>query len=315
MKKAMEIQDELIQMPEWQMMNKIESLQLSFRIFSINAKQLINHISITEDPNEMHLSALENRHHLHEYQYELSRLLHNFTSSAFSLVDHTRRFYNKFYREKKIFPDYQNQIETVMSKNKYTQFFQGLRNFIIHKKIPNIGNNWAWNRDSGFQNSVFLNSAELLDFDDWKPEALTWIRGAEEGQIDLGNITRIYTDCITEFNGWFFHRLEEIHQDDITKIEKKKSEWRVEFGKHLPGLIDIEIRTYSKVHSKPETLFVQKIDASRYQEILNSTSNPITRATMLIQEVEQICTLKGETKQGVYSLFYSFYNIPQPESS
>jgi hypothetical protein len=84
------------------------------------------------------LWSLQNRPQLEQFQREVTRLLHNFVAAAFSLVDHARRFFGKHYKDAKSFPDYEDEVKRRFTEDPLCQFVQGLRNYFIHRKPPNI---------------------------------------------------------------------------------------------------------------------------------------------------------------------------------
>src|SRR5712692_2155125 len=99
---------ELREMPEYRLYIELESLSNSVYVLDANYSQLRDFLNfLANDPRANSLFWLKNRDKLQEIGKEIIRLIHNFVAASLSLIDHTRRLYNVFYKDTGRFPDYE----------------------------------------------------------------------------------------------------------------------------------------------------------------------------------------------------------------
>jgi hypothetical protein len=219
------IYEELISMPEWERIGEVRQFSLSLRIFEGNADELIGFLEkIKTGPVALALWHPENRLRLEEAGEEIARLLHNFVTGSFSLVDHARRFYDRNYRMDGRFGEYEAEVQARFAKDPLCQFVQGLRNFFVHKQTPNLSTTLSFRAGEDLDNSYYLAKEELQSFD-WNAKARSYLRGAP-ARIDLLAIVSAYRQKVAEFYKWVFSRLEAIHAGDYAAVEAKQEELR-----------------------------------------------------------------------------------------
>ena len=230
------IHNELIQMPEWKRISNIRQFKLSIQIFDNNADELIKLLSRYKTGSEAaNIWAIENRPILEQFQFEIARLLHNFVAASLSLIDHVRVFYKNNYKNNEQFRDYDTEVEKRFSRDPICQFVQGLRNFYIHKKVPELVSEFSWSVEQDASNSILLNKSDLKDFK-WKPIARKYLDETEK--IDLWLLVSEYTKKVRDFYLWMFTRLEEIHATDLIAIDKKQQELQQAIGKIIPSRLE-----------------------------------------------------------------------------
>ena len=99
---------EIENLPESKLFQNIDSLKSTIDVFQGNSKEIIdlyNRINLSPMnyfPNNRHRDSysLEARNYIHE----MKRLLHNYVSSVYTLIDNTRSFYNRYSKEWQKFP-------------------------------------------------------------------------------------------------------------------------------------------------------------------------------------------------------------------
>src|SRR4051812_25887440 len=102
---------EIMQMPEYNVRQKLMAFNNSLYIFSMNYEELNLALDFfTKNKDDGSLSAVKNRDKLAVVQDEVLRRLHNFVASAQSLIDHTRRFYQTMYEGDSLLPEYQERV-------------------------------------------------------------------------------------------------------------------------------------------------------------------------------------------------------------
>ena len=158
---------------------------------------------------------------------EISRLLHNYLSSTFSLISHNRKFI-KDLENPKFQKEYDTKIK-VLTSNDCHGFIVKLRNIIQHVELPLL---WAsFSRqieDKQTKQSILLDEKKLRsknlrdDSRESKPGFEKNIFSDQE--IDLKVAIERYQTLINDFYKWFFQRVEQLYSKDFEKyhaIEKE----------------------------------------------------------------------------------------------
>ena len=306
MKELLEIQRELLQMPEWNRLSVIRQFSLSVEIFKGNAAEISNLLEKAQtDPEVFKLWALENRLQLDIFEYKIARLLHNYVASAFSLVDHTRRFYEKYYKLDGNFRDYEEEVKQRFADDPLCQFVQGLRNYFIHKKVPSLVNKLTLVRGGEASHTVFLLKRELLDFD-WKERADQYLKGSNE-EIELAFIVKEYADKILSFYKWVFSRLEDIHSKDLLAIRKKREEGIIALGQKIPYSLEADLNILKRKSLQPEQIFLSYMDPISWRQIIDSKPDPIERANAFLDYLQKISPPLDSLRSKIVDIFREYY--------
>ena len=306
MRHPIEIQQELIKMPEWERLAEIRQFKLSVEIFQKNANELIQLLdSVKTGPGAIQLWALENRPILDQLLREVARLLHNFVSASFSLIDHARRFHKRNYEGDGRFADYEEQVKERFANDPLCRFVQDLRNFFIHKKVPSVASVMSMHPGQGVDNSVCLEKADLESFE-WNRIARQYLDDAPE-KIDLLTLVSSYTTKVTDFYNWVFSRLEEIHADDIAAVQAKQNELRRSVGRLARHYLETSITISNQIRTPPEQFFLTFLDHETWSEVCANNPDPIDRANALLDEVEKFSPPLGPVRARVIDLFEKYY--------
>ena len=124
--------DEMISLKGYKIIQEIELLKGTNYTFVRNFYELMETIREYEQDNE--IWYLQNRQKLHLMQLEVLRLLHNFTSSVLTLIDHTRNFRKKI-EEKKLDTTFKTEIKNLIL-NDVVIFMKQLRQYFQHYSLP-----------------------------------------------------------------------------------------------------------------------------------------------------------------------------------
>jgi hypothetical protein len=155
-----------------------------------------------------------------DHIFEFMRHLHNTVAAAFSLVDHTRVFYRRFYRDSNQIPDYDAQAERRFLKHGLTQFVIHLRQFCQHYRNVNVVSTALFDNEHGRHSRIIsLSKDDLMEFDGWNSSAKKYLGDLPE-RIDILIILRAYKEHIMEFYDWFTKCLEEIHREDFATYHR-----------------------------------------------------------------------------------------------
>lgn len=197
-------------------LGKLRLIEYSFDIFQGNYTELIE--LITEYDKDILAWDLRNRYQLGILQKRISRLLFNFTASVMSLVDHTRIVYDESKRNNREIVGYEEMKVKYFVTDGTHQFLQKLRNYIIHKQIPDIGAGFSFSTESGNKQYLYLNKEELLDGFSWGPVAGSLL-DSQESSIDIKPLISNYFQHVCEFHSWLRDAFFEAHKEDIAEIE------------------------------------------------------------------------------------------------
>lgn len=281
MKDILAIQRELEALPEFARLQTIRQFSVSLSVFRGNAEAFRAHLASAN----MELWSVENRGGLEAFCLEVARHLHNFVAAAFSLVDHSRRFYNKNYKEAGTFTDYEEAVKSRFVEDPVCQFVQGLRNYFIHKEVPAV--TATVQIDSGPpRQSFWISKSAILDGFGWKASAKEFMANLGE-EIDLGDVSAQYEQKIVDFYDWVFGRLEEIHADDLKIVEAKKDEGRRALGANAHRSLEIALKIMDQINTDPAPMLLQLMDRVEWERIRRSGSSPRETAEAYIEEIEK----------------------------
>ena len=131
------------------------------------------------------------------YTNQLKKHVFCATSSAMALVDHERRFSEKYPVDGLT----QKRNECFGNAGLHS-FIQGLRNYVVHVKI--VEANWciSWEGENKTRDVKFIFYAnDLLEFKKWKPEAKQLIDQNQDG-INVYQIFHSYLKCANDYYSW-----------------------------------------------------------------------------------------------------------------
>lgn len=301
------IQKELVAMPEWERLAEIRQFSYSVQLFQQNANELTGLLeSIRTGPVAANLWSLENRPILDSILGEVGRLLHNFVAASFSLRDHAYRFYRSNYKDDGRFSDYEAEAKSRFAEDPLCQFVQGLRNYFVHKEIPDVSSSMSWSPGADIDNSMFLNKAELEEGFDWSVKAREYLDGAP-AQINLLDIASGYAEKVANFYNWVFERLDDIHAADQAAVRTKQEELRRAIGAMVPSHLRADIEISKQIRTPPEQFFLAFLDHETWSNICSSNQNPTERANALLDEIEKISPPLGELRQQIIEVFDRYY--------
>jgi hypothetical protein len=223
--------DKISKAPEQKILQEIDSIRWSFEIFYGNYQQLANMLGLLEDkPETISLWDEKKRKELHAVFSELGRLVFNYLSASSMLIDHTRRYVNdhsgpKYLDFKR---DYDEEIKKRFIDNETHHLAKGLRNYIQHRTLPGVGGTLSYTRQTGLNKSFGIPVSSLLQWDKWSEIARAKLERCGDS-FSIREFTDEYFHQIQSFHKWLWNKQVEIHQVDIDRLNKLKSEAREAF--------------------------------------------------------------------------------------
>jgi len=208
-----------------QYLNKSHSRTFSLNVFKINAQQLIMFAQHIGDPMfGVDLMSEKNAVAGTQAHREINRLAHNFLCAAMTLVEHTRNFMREHYVGTEVYVLYGNEIRSLFAEDPLSQFVQNLRNYMVHKGLPNsqmfleMTNNPNATKDNQeFVSGVRYPVATLTKWDKWSAAAKSYM-AASGAHIDILKLAVEYNKKTVEFQAWLDEALKSHHQQDLSDL-------------------------------------------------------------------------------------------------
>jgi hypothetical protein len=216
---------ELLASEGYNVVSRLYKFHQSLKIFLANYNDLEDAVNRHVGNSRLFdIRDTEKRKAASDEMFEALRHLHNTVAAALSLVDHTRNFYNEFYQERNLIPDYQEQIRLRFAVDGLSQFVKCLRKFCQHYRIPLASSTlWIDNEQGRHTRSINLLKSDLTEFSGWSAEAKEYIKGLPD-RIDLLSVMKAYRDHVIGFYEWFDRQLNEVHRSDLEHYDRLMTE-------------------------------------------------------------------------------------------
>lgn len=212
--------------------NRVHHRTFSLNIFKMNAQELIHAVRHVRDPDYgLQLMAQNNKEAGNQAHREINRLVHNFVAASKSLIDHTRVFIDTHYAHTSLAEAYQERITGRFANDPVSKFVQDLRNYMLHKGLPNSAMyiHFSQNPENAegatLISGVHFSAAELLEWNGWTAPARAYILAAGE-YLELPNFAEEYLDKVLELQNWLEWELEQFHATDLAvlgELEKERA--------------------------------------------------------------------------------------------
>jgi hypothetical protein len=295
---------DLREMEECELYQQLLAFDDPLYIFDENfsrLRKIVNFLESGVDRGE--LLRLRNRDKLETLQRDIMRRLHNFVAAAQSLIDHTRRLYNKLYSGSSDFSDYQERIKRDFDNDPLSRFVKGLRQYCLHYRAPGIGFRVKVTRgDEGLTietRKVFLSLGELRTFDGWNATAKRYMDTLGR-DVPLLEVITAYREKVINFYRWFQSRQSEIHAPEIERFESKQAEYVLRI---LEFNINACFNTERTNVNGEELLFEEFLSSEEYDELEKLPPDSPRRASYAIERFEKRFPLTDELRQRIQRLY------------
>jgi len=160
---------------------------------------------------------------------EVMRLFHNFLASAKSLIDHTRVFVEEYYINSALKQTYQQKINTDFAKDPLMKFVQDLRNYMLHRALPQGSMSLTIKRNTetgshDMVSTVSIDKKKLLLWENWTKPSLSFITAADS-EIKISTLSTAYGEKVLAFSEWLDSELQRHHESDIKAFEMLQREY------------------------------------------------------------------------------------------
>lgn len=214
---------------------RAKTLNFSYNIFHTNFQELKNACAFIESPDSG-LKVMSNqsgsgvRTHM-----EINRLFHNFLAGAQTLVEHTRNFVREHYPSGSLRLAYDQKVEADFSNDGLSRFIQDLRNFMLHRGLPNnsmsiTARNFPLLGRVEVASTVALSKKDLETWKGWKPASWTFLALLED-PIKISFLALQYGDKVAAFHDWLSTQVKKYHADDLRELEVLHKEYERRLAK------------------------------------------------------------------------------------
>ncbi len=211
--------------------NRRKLRAFSVNIFQSNFTELINACDMIENP-QIGLQLMSEEHRGTsglQAHMEVMRLFHNFLASAKSLIDHTRVFVEEYYINSALKQTYQQKINTDFAKDPLMKFVQDLRNYMLHRALPQGSMSLTIKRNTetgshDMVSTVSIDKKKLLLWENWTKPSLSFITAADS-EIKISTLSTAYGEKVLAFSEWLDSELQRHHESDIKAFEMLQREY------------------------------------------------------------------------------------------
>jgi hypothetical protein len=225
---------ELKSSPGFKIHTEINNSRRSLRILSRNKDELIESIvflkrqavgGLPASPDESPSLALALE--------ELARRLESYLSSAYDLIDYTRRYCRKLYEK----TDYSREIQSEIDKRFIFEpdykLAQGLRSVSCHvetlqSSLAPVESNEG--RDAPYRVQV----KQLLTWDEWNDNQRRMLEAMKD-DLDLQEFVERYSKKIEGFYSWLWKRQGEIHSRELAEAEEMRLRAKEVYDRLFPS--------------------------------------------------------------------------------
>lgn len=217
----MRLHDELRASDSYARLLRLKRLGYSINVFNGNAEELFELLS-HNNGNEMLSQLLPREARVERMGFMLivARKLHNFVAAAGTLIDHTRRFVTAVGKNTDFETEHAAAIRASFGDHGVSQFIRKLRNYVVHRDLPLITQQFHWtNASKKIRMATALSRDSLLEWKDWGSVANAWLQ-AQPTHIDLDRVAREYTTNVRSFHETFAKRATAFLATDLEFLKR-----------------------------------------------------------------------------------------------
>jgi hypothetical protein len=152
-----------------------------------------------------------------EVDNETLRLIHNFVASVKTLVDISRNYSKKYISSSSI-TEYKEAVNQKIISSAVANFIFDLRNFILHREMPTIGN--GIDPITGISNCIYLHTPSLLEWKNWSSLSANYIyaKNEKDKKIYIDEIAKVYLILSEEVTKCLLKSIVNSNFDDLKTL-------------------------------------------------------------------------------------------------
>ena len=164
---------------------------------------------------------------------ELARRLESFTSSAYDLLDYTRRHSRKLYGQTELGKEVQSEIDRRFIYGQDFKLAQGLRSISAHVGTLQASLNPAQSGEKE-QNAPFkVQAKELLGWDEWNDNQRKLLESMKDG-VEIQELAERYFRKMEEFYAWLWKNESEAHSEELAEAERLRLRAKEAYDRLFP---------------------------------------------------------------------------------
>ena len=219
--------------------NRLNSRQYSVNILNMNAHELMEAITVSEN-SEFAIAAFseKNKGASRQIHREVNRLVHNYVCAVSTFADHSRNFMKRYYTGIDFQLDYNAEIQRVFNSSEHCRFVRDLRNYMTHRGLPDSNFRMKATRIGSVDNpvdtsggvpcdvtsGVFYKTERFIEWDGWTAPARRYLLAADR-EMELRVIFDGHIEIMYEFNAWFLERFKNHHKADYEELAELEAEY------------------------------------------------------------------------------------------
>ena len=225
--------DEFKDSPGFKVHNEINNNRRSLRILSRDKDELTQAVDVlmrqasagsSTGSNESPASTLAAE--------EVARRLESFLSSAYDLIDYTRRHCRKLYEKTDHAREIQSEIDKRFIFEQDYKLAQGLRYVSAH--VESLATSMGHSQSTGQNASYRIQVKQLLTWDEWNDNQRRILQAMKD-DIDVQEFSERYFGKIEEFYSWLWKRQSEIHSREFSEAEAMRLRAKEAYDRLFPS--------------------------------------------------------------------------------
>lgn len=225
---------ELRESPGFKVHSEMNNNKRSLRILSRNKDELMQSLADLKKQgvSGASMSASESPS-LSLAIEELTRRLENYLSSAYDLIDYTRRYCRKLYEKTDYAREIQSEIDKRFIFEQDYKIASGLRSISAH--VDSLEPPTILKVDDRQQDAPYrIEVKQLLAWDEWNDNQRRILEGMN-GDIDIQEFVERYSRKIEAFYAWLWKRQSEIHAEELRQAEEIRLRAKEAYDKLFPA--------------------------------------------------------------------------------
>jgi hypothetical protein len=224
---------ELRSSPGFKVHSEINNNRRSLRILSRNMDELIQSVVVLKKQAVVGSPAGANESpSLALALEETARRLESFLSSAYDLIDYTRRYCRKLYEKTDYSREIQSEIDRRFIFEADYKLSQGLRSVSAHvDSLQSSLNPIQSNEERDLPYKIQVK--QLLTWDEWNDNQRRMLEAMQD-DIDVKEFAQRYFRKIEEFYSWLWKRQSEIHARELAEAEEMRVRAKEAYDRLFP---------------------------------------------------------------------------------
>jgi len=228
----MNLMEEIQNSPGQDVLGEIQRMQRSLNLVFGNKSSLVRVLERLQSPDVSEELAQEaRRDDSNRAMDEVARLLHNFLTSAYSLVDHMRHHRSRLYVGTEFEQRIKQEIASRFTNDDHHIITQGLRNYVLHFGIAPIQTHFTFKPtgrvvgEGNITSNYSLPIEVLLHCEEWKAHQRDALSRIGE-RLEILAFVETYFAKVESFYQWLWENQAVIHAEEIESSNKLRDRAR-----------------------------------------------------------------------------------------